>query len=86
MMRSWMTKGAGGGGGGLPKSFSTAPKVATGGGRAGGAQALGGVRKWGEWREDWEGGKGIQLRDIISVLEADGKENKALIRAYGRRK
>lgn len=82
-----MTKGAGGGGGGLPKSFSTAPKVATGGGgRAGGSQALGGVREWGEWREDREGGRGIQLRDIISVLEADGKENKALIRAYGRRK
>ncbi|KAL9129296.1 MAG: hypothetical protein Q9217_002206 [Psora testacea] len=41
-------------------------------------------RRFGEFREDGEAGLGIQLRDMISVLEYDGKEKKALQTAYGK--
>ena len=41
-------------------------------------------RSFGDFREDKETGSGIQLRDIVSVLESDGKEKKSLQRAYGR--
>jgi hypothetical protein len=36
---------------------------------------------WGEWREDGVDGKGIQLRDWVHVLERDGRERKALLKA-----
>ena len=41
---------------------------------------------FGDFREDKEGGKGIQLRDLILVLEQNvkGMEKRALQRAYGR--
>ncbi|QIW96235.1 hypothetical protein AMS68_001753 [Peltaster fructicola] len=32
---------------------------------------------WGEWRENSTGGRGIQVRDWLLVLERDGKEKKA---------
>ena len=41
-------------------------------------------RVFGQFREDRETGSGIQLRDVIPVLEHDGKEKRALQRAYGR--
>jgi hypothetical protein len=41
-----------------------------------------GVRRLGTWREDKEKGMGIQIRDWIVVLEGDGREKKALQRAY----
>lgn len=41
-------------------------------------------RIYGEFREDKETGSGIQLRDIIHVLENSGKEKKSLQKAYGR--
>lgn len=42
------------------------------------------ARNWGAWREDGDEGTGIQLRDLIAVLEGDGKEKRALQRAYMR--
>jgi len=36
----------------------------------------------GQWREDKEKGKNIQLRDWVAVLEEDGRESQALQRAY----
>jgi hypothetical protein len=36
---------------------------------------------WGEWRENGVDGKGIQLRDWVHVLERDGRERKALLKA-----
>ncbi|KAL9100952.1 MAG: hypothetical protein Q9163_003737 [Psora crenata] len=48
------------------------------------ASSLPKVRGFGEFREDGEGGLGIQLRDMISVLEYDGKGKKALQVAYGK--
>lgn len=41
-------------------------------------------RKYGSWREDGVGGKGVQLRDLIGVLEMDGRERKTLQWAYTR--
>lgn len=41
-----------------------------------------GVRRLGSWREDSEKGKNIQLRDLIFVLEQDGRQKKALQLAY----
>lgn len=41
-----------------------------------------GARRLGTWREDHDKGKGIQLRDWITVLEDDGKEKRALQLAY----
>ncbi|ESZ99395.1 hypothetical protein SBOR_0157 [Sclerotinia borealis F-4128] len=41
-----------------------------------------GVRRLGTWREDGGKGRHIQLRDWIMVLEDDGREKKALQKAY----
>ena len=85
---SWMTGGGGGGGGGS-SSFSRpnainpitrAPSKSTG--PPGSSLPAG--RKWGEFREDKETGAGIQMRDMVSVLENDGKEKRTLIKAYAR--
>lgn len=39
-------------------------------------------RKFGQFREDRETGAGIQVRDVIHVLEADHKQKTALAKAY----
>ncbi|WPH03293.1 Hypothetical protein R9X50_00617000 [Acrodontium crateriforme] len=39
---------------------------------------------WGEWREEGEGGKGLQARDLALVLERDGRERKALQRVWNK--
>ena len=41
-------------------------------------------RQFGEFREDKEGGAGIQMRDVVMVLDPDSKEKKALVKAYVR--
>ena len=41
-----------------------------------------GARRLGTWREDKEKGRGVQIRDWVAVLEVDGRERKALQRAY----
>ncbi|KAG9243293.1 transcription initiation factor TFIID component TAF4 family-domain-containing protein [Calycina marina] len=41
-----------------------------------------GVRRLGQWREDKEKGKGIQIRDWMYVLEKDGREAMALQKIY----
>ena len=40
--------------------------------------------EWGDWREDGQEGKGIQVRDWVLVLERDGREKKALQRCYNK--
>ena len=39
--------------------------------------------EWGDWREEGPGGKGVQIRDWVMVLERDGREKKALEKCYG---
>lgn len=85
---SWMTGGTGGSASGT----STPGRITTQGlpGTPGGAVVSSapdkltadGARRLGTWREDKEKGKGIQIRDWITVLEEDGHEKKALQKAY----
>lgn len=44
------------------------------------------IRQYGGFREDKEGGSGIQLRDVIFALESDGKDKMALAKAYAKLK
>ena len=84
---SWMTKGADTGPTNpfLPKVNTNASGSKAPGSNANGiSTGLPRSRVFGEFREDKETGAGIQLRDIVSVLENDGKEKKALQRAYGK--
>lgn len=85
---SWMKKGADA----SPSNpyLSNKPKTGPQGSKSGtlGVNGAGSglpkSRVFGQFREDNETGSGIQLRDVVSVLEHDGKEKKALQRAYSR--
>ncbi|KAG6176086.1 hypothetical protein E4U27_005522 [Claviceps purpurea] len=84
----WLNAGRGG------SSASTPAKSTPGSGMKGFHGASGtpsaanlamtteGRNRLGTWREDKEKGKNIQLRDWVVVLERDGREIKALQRAY----
>ena len=37
---------------------------------------------WGDWREDGEGEKKVEMRDWVLVLERDGREKTALVKAF----
>lgn len=54
--------------------------------KAGGAvgSLLGTDATVGQWREDSVGGKGVQMRDWVGVLEADGREKRTLCFAMAR--
>lgn len=85
--KSWMQKGADAGHVNtfLQKPNTTAQTTKAGTLNADGvASSLPKNRTFGEFREDRETGAGIQLRDVVAVLENDGKEKRALQRAYGR--
>ncbi|MCJ1289038.1 hypothetical protein MMC34_000570 [Xylographa carneopallida] len=41
-------------------------------------------RQFGDFREDKEGGAGIQMRDVVTVLDPESKEKKTLAKAYVR--
>ncbi|MCJ1320104.1 hypothetical protein MMC15_005441 [Xylographa vitiligo] len=41
-------------------------------------------RQFGDFREDKEGGAGIQMRDVVMVLDPESKEKKTLAKAYVR--
>lgn len=73
---SWMDGGASG---------ASTPNVG-GGGAVGQPQkvrlTVDGKNRMGGWKEDRDGGKGIQVRDLVQVLEADGNEGRALQRLY----
>ncbi len=70
----------------LPNKPKAGPQGSKGGatGMNGAGSGLPKSRVFGQFREDRETGSGIQLRDVVSVLEHDGKEKKALQRAYSR--
>jgi hypothetical protein len=83
---SWMDAGAGSGAG-TPSRINTQGLPGTPGGSIGGMvekQRLtaDGKNRMGSLREDKEGGRLIQMRDLIAVLESDGHERKALQSAY----
>ncbi len=74
----------------VPSKLNTAVKADAGPSAANNSVSAGpnggflpaGGKRFGEWREDRERGAGIQLRDLVSVLESDGKERKVLSRLY----
>ncbi|KAB8300111.1 hypothetical protein EYC80_000341 [Monilinia laxa] len=82
---SWMTAGSGSG-------TSTPGKIMAQGLSASASSpaanpgpeklTIDGVRRLGTWREDGVKGRKIQLRDWIMVLEDDGREKRALQKAY----
>ncbi|PHH88116.1 hypothetical protein CDD83_7948 [Cordyceps sp. RAO-2017] len=84
----WMNVGRSGSGASTPSRATPGPKGANGTsssmGAASHALTTEGRNRLGTWREDKEKGKMIQLRDWVSVLERDGRESKALSRAYVR--
>lgn len=85
--KSWMMKGSSTG---HVNTFLQKPSTAAQPSKTGTPSVNGVVstlpknRIFGELREDKEAGAGIQLRDLVAVLENDGKEKRALQRAYGR--
>ncbi|KZF23967.1 hypothetical protein L228DRAFT_266341 [Xylona heveae TC161] len=84
---SWMTKDKpSASSSAFPSKLNTSFGPGSGGSSADATAAyLGpGGRRFGEWREDREKGQGIQMRDLIGVLEADGMEKKSLAWAYTR--
>lgn len=85
---SWLTGG---------NSGAATPRGGVAGGAGAGAAAgsapgapdkglLGKTRRWDSWREDGEKGRGIQVRDLVQVLELDGREKKTLVGALARLK
>jgi len=85
---AWMNKGAAATPAGRQvPGFRGTPKVVTAAKQAPGpTDEFGGVRdrRFGQWREDGVGGRGVQLRDWIGVLEMDGREKRTLGWAYAR--
>lgn len=53
-------------------------------GRSGEASAGQPKRRIGTWREDTENGSGIQVRDLLFMLEADGRGIKHVQRGYSK--
>ncbi|KAF2466445.1 uncharacterized protein BDR25DRAFT_269022 [Lindgomyces ingoldianus] len=95
---SWMTGGGGGGGGGGLGSGTSTPRLNTSVGGASGTATpapqpqgidrglIARKRTFGDAFEQGPIGKGIQMRDVIHVLELDGKEKKTLVQIKARLK
>jgi hypothetical protein len=93
---SWMTGGGGGGGGGGIGSGASTPRLNTNVGGASGASTpaqpqvdralLGTKRTYGAPLESSDHGRKIQLRDIIHVLDLDGKQKKTLVSILARQR
>ncbi|KAF3926882.1 hypothetical protein ABW20_dc0104641 [Dactylellina cionopaga] len=91
---SWMSAGGGAGGGGggsganTPSRTPGTPGASAGtpGAVVGAAASNGPIMYWGkrmgEWNEQGDRGKNIQLRDWNMALESDGRERKTLQKSY----
>lgn len=82
---SWLNRGPS-----TPSGFSTPSRVNTatpsGGDKNGraGEPAVMPTKRLGTWREDQEKGAGIQMRDILFMLEMDGRGRKHVQKAYAK--
>ena len=89
---SWMKKPAASSSGGFPvpgrisSSSQAQSNAANGTGTSGSANrnATNYKKSFGDFREDAETGKGIQGRDLVSVLQLEPKEHKTLARALAK--
>ncbi|WEW54605.1 hypothetical protein PRK78_000025 [Emydomyces testavorans] len=66
-----------------PSAGPAAPGAGKPGGLVNGIRVPPGKRL-GEWREDKERGAGIQIRDVLFMLEVDGKAGRHLQKAYSK--
>lgn len=83
---SWLKPGGSSSGFSSP-SRTNPPSTPTAGGaekvsRPGEQTAANQARRLGTWREDQEKGAGIQVRDILFMLEADGRGTKHVQKGY----
>lgn len=85
---SWLTQKPGGGGG---SPLSTPSRTNTGTPAAGsdkagrgGETATFSTKRLGHWREDKEKGAGVQVRDILFMLEVDGRGSRHVQKAYSK--
>lgn len=86
--------GPSGGGSGTGSGFSTPSRLNTGGANAGGSggekagrageSSATAPKRLGGWREDNEKGAGIQVRDILFMLELDGRGARHMQKAYSK--
>lgn len=83
---AWLNKGPS-----ATSGFSTprTPAVTPGaggdkGGRPGDTGAATATKRLGDWREDKEKGAGIQVRDILFMLELDGRGTRHVQKAYSK--
>ncbi|EAW07165.1 uncharacterized protein ACLA_018690 [Aspergillus clavatus NRRL 1] len=83
---SWLNRGPA-----TPSGFATPPRVNTatptpGTEKAGrsGEPAPAPLKRLGSWREDQEKGAGIQVRDILFMLELDGRGTRHVQKAYSK--
>ncbi|KAI9764785.1 MAG: hypothetical protein M1840_008054 [Geoglossum simile] len=81
---AWMTSGGVGSTPGSPRLSTAMAGSSSLEGAGIGGGTFGPGKRFGEWREDREKGIGIQLRDWVNVLETDGRERKALVKAYAK--
>lgn len=84
---SWLKPGGASSGFSSP-SRPNPPSTPTGGvekaSRTGEPTPAGQTKRLGTWREDQEKGAGIQVRDILFMLEADGRASKHVQKGYSR--
>lgn len=86
--------GGGGGGSGTGSGFSSPSRLNTGGANSSGSggeksgrpgeSTSTAPKRLGGWREDNEKGAGIQVRDILFMLELDGRGGRHVQKAYSK--
>lgn len=83
---SWLKPGGSSSGFSSPSRLNPSTPVATPEKTSQGGETPAGLakRRIGSWREDQEKGAGIQVRDILFMLEADGRGIKHVQRGYSK--
>ncbi|PLN86663.1 hypothetical protein BDW42DRAFT_55633 [Aspergillus taichungensis] len=83
---SWLNRGPATGSGFSSPSRATATTPAPGGEKSGrsGESSTVTSKRLGTWREDKEKGAGVQVRDILFMLELDGRGSRHVQKAYSK--
>lgn len=83
---SWLNRGSSGSGFSTPSRLNPAASSSAGTDKPGrpGEKAAAPPKRLGDWREDKEKGSGIQVRDILFMLELDGRGPRHVQKAYSK--
>lgn len=83
---SWLNRGSSGSGFSTPSRLNPAASSSAGTDKPGrpGEKAAVPPKRLGDWREDKEKGSGIQVRDILFMLELDGRGPRHVQKAYSK--